>query len=162
MRKAFQNYLAEIFKDPTVDKFQTRNRRRALSVGLVLWLMVTAFCMTLIGQDLVWPVFVCAVIMVYLMGMHNMSTRGVFELSDEHLDEFQIQSRNQAYKVSFGYSLIWLLLLSVAVLGLEPSRDTRFLLVGLFFFAFTSGLSAPRLVYAWTAPDESEEDDCGA
>ena len=158
MKKALQRRLAKLFANPRVERFQTQRRRRLLSVVLLAWLLLMAFCLTLIPKDLVWPALVCGVGMIYLMSMHNLATRGIFELADEYLDEYQIQSRNSAYKMSFGYSLLWILFLGIGFLGVEQTKDNRFVFLAMMFFAFTSGLSAPRIVYAWLAEDESEEE----
>ncbi|MFK8052996.1 MAG: hypothetical protein AB8F65_08455 [Woeseiaceae bacterium] len=158
MKARFQSYLNNLFKQPVIEKFQTPLRRRLVATSMILWQMVVVGAMYLIQFDLIWPVIVAGIVMIYLMSMTNMATRGVFELVDEHLDEFQIAIRDAAYRKAYFFALLWLLLVAPFfgfVEGHEKARLFVFLFVLLGFFW---ALSAPRVLVAWTLPaDEVEE-----
>lgn len=158
MKTKFQNYLNHIFRQPIVDRFQTPARRRVAAAAVIVWQLVVVGTVLLISRDLVWPVFVAGIVMWGLISMLNMSTRGIFELADEHLDEYQISLRDAAYRKAYFFSLLWLLLIA-PVIGFFKGADLAalytlaFILLGFFW-----GLSAPRVLVAWTLPADTDED----
>ena len=158
MKARFQNYLSRLFRDPVVEKFQTPARRRIVAASVVVWQAVVVGCMLLIPLDWVWPVLVAGVVMVYLLAMLNMSTRGIFELADHHLDEFQIALRDGAYRKSYFFALLWLLLVAPVFGLIEGAEHTHHWVFAFILLGFFWGLSAPRVVVAWTTPAEPEED----
>lgn len=158
MKAKFQSYLNNLFRQPLVEKFQTTRRRRLTAVGVLFCQFVVVGCLLLLTQDLVWPVIVAGVFMIYLMGMLNLSTRGIFELSDVHLDEFQVCVRDSAYRKSYFFALLWLLLVAPIFGLLEGSEKANHFGFAFVLLGFFWGMSAPRVLVAWTMPADALED----
>ncbi len=157
MKARFQSYLSGLFRRPVVDRFQTPLRRRAVAVTVLIWQMLLAGSMLLIPHDHVLPALIGGVVMVYLLGMLNMSTRGIFELTDEHLDELQISMRDAAYRKSYFLALFWLLMVAPVTALTEGDQFAVLYTWSFIFLGFLWSLSAPRVVVAWSAPaDETE------
>ncbi|MEM7765452.1 MAG: hypothetical protein AAF290_15415 [Pseudomonadota bacterium] len=158
MTSRFQSYLSRLFRQPMVDYFQTPARRRAVAASVIIWQALVVYLLTLIPKDIVWPTLAAGVVMVYLLGMLNMATRGIFELSDEHLDEFQVALRDGAYRRSYYFALIWLLLVAPLVGFLEGQDDLKILILAFILLGFFWAMSAPRVWVAWTTPADDLED----
>ena len=158
MKARFQAYLSRLFRQPMVEKFQTPARRRGVAVALLIVQLIVAGCFTLIPRDLIWPLFPAFIAMVYLMGMLNMSTRGMFELSDDHLDELLAAERDAAYRKAYFFSLLWLLFVPLIDALVEDVEFGRVYLLAFVMLGFFWGLSMPRIVAAWSRPAELVED----
>ena len=158
MRAKFQAYLNQLFRQPVVERFQTPLRRRTIAVAVVVWEALAAGSLSLLAYDRVLPVIIAGIGMIYLLGMLNMSTRGIFELSDRHLDEFQIGLRDAAYRKSYFLALFWLLLVAPASALFDEHRLGDLYSLAFILLGFNWALSAPRVVVAWTAPADERED----
>lgn len=145
MLRRHQSYLFRQMNGPIADKLQRRSTRRLLVLATLACLPLAAYAITwnanqislLIAAGL--PVFAFASLL-------NMSIRGVFELDDELLDEFQIGLRNRVYKTAYGYTLMFLVIVATTATGLSLERRSAFA-VGVF--AFLASALAPRLLLAW-------------
>ena len=158
MKTRFQAYLSKLFRQPVVEKYQTPSIRRSLVVALIIVQFLAAGCFILIPQDVIWPLFPAFIAMVYLQGMLNMSTRGMFELSDDHLDEFLVAERDAAYRKAYFFGLLWLLLVPL-VDGLTDHLELRRIYTLAFIMlGFLWGLSLPRVIAAWGRPAETAEE----
>ncbi|MEM7611381.1 MAG: hypothetical protein AAF270_06875 [Pseudomonadota bacterium] len=159
MKKRFQSYLNRVFQRPIVDQFQTPVRRRSVAIAVVAWQAITVCALMLLVHDYVAPFIVAAIIMVYLIGMLNMATRGTFELADEYLDEFQVRLRDAAYRKSYHFALIWLLLTAFVAGAFEGHEFQILYTLAFILLGFWWALSAPRLVVAWTSPADSADEE---
>ena len=159
MKERWESYLNRIFQNPMVDQFQTPARRRTVAFLVLAWQLLVVIAVYQIQFDRLWPVFVVALPMIYLIGMLNMSTRGMFELADRHLDEFQIGLRDAAFRRSYVFTLVWLLLTSFVVLWAANQPQGWFVAVTFILLGFLWGMSLPRVLVAWTMPaDDADED----
>ena len=158
MKARFQAYLNRLFQEPVVEKFQTPVRRRAIVVLLLLVQLGAAGCFVLIPHDVLWPLLPAFLAMVVLQGMLNMSTRGMFELSDEHLDEYLVTERDAAYRKAYFFALLWLLLVPLVDGLTDDLRFGRVYTLAFVMLGFLWGLSLPRAIAAWARPAELEED----
>ncbi|MEL6950045.1 MAG: hypothetical protein AAGM16_08005 [Pseudomonadota bacterium] len=158
MKARFQAYLSQLFRRPMVEKFQTPRIRRGLAVALMLVQLSAAGCLLMIPHDIIWPMFPVFFVMVYLQGMLNMATRGMFELWDEHLDEFLVAERDAAYRKAYYFGLLWLLLVPL-VDGLTDHLELRRIFtLGFIMLGFLWGLSLPAVIAAWSRPAETVEE----
>jgi hypothetical protein len=80
-----------------------------------------------------------------------MSIRGVFELDDGLLDEYQAALRNRVYRTAYGYTLIFLVLVATTATGLSLERQSAFAVA---VFAFLASALAPRMLLAWNMENE--------
>ncbi|MEO0347447.1 MAG: hypothetical protein AAF229_14505, partial [Pseudomonadota bacterium] len=87
-----------------------------------------------------------------------MATRGMFELWDEHLDEFLVAERDAAYRKAYYFGLLWLLLVPL-VDGLTDHLELRRIFtLGFIMLGFLWGLSLPAVIAAWGRPAETVEE----
>ena len=146
----FQERLYFNVNRPFADRLQNKAARRALVLATLLgaaWVGV-AF------SDLeggFWWVVAAAIIFESSMLLLILSLRGIFELKDDLLDEYQISVRNNAYKNSYGLVLVFLVVLATIAAGMELPRHSVF---GIAVFAFLVSALAPRLISAWNLEDD--------
>lgn len=157
MKTRFQDYLSRLFRSPMVEKFQTPARRRGVAVCLLAVQLAAAASFTLIPHGIYWPLVPALIAMVYLQGMLNMSTRGMFELADRHLDELLAGERDAAYRKSYFFPLVWLVLIPIVDAIFENVAHGRVYLLAFVMLGFFWGLSLPRIVAAWPRTAETEE-----
>ncbi len=158
MKARFQAYLNRLYREPVVERFQTPMRRRGLVVSLVIVQFAAAGCFILIPYDIIWPIFPAFAAMVYLQGMLNMSTRGMFELTDNYLDEFMVAERDAAYRKAYFFGLLWLLFVPLVDGITDDMQYGRIYTLAFVMLGFLWGLSLPRVIAAWTRPAETAED----
>ena len=159
MRNKLDGYLDRLFRGPMVDWFQTPLRRRSVAIGVMLIHVATAGSLGLLTLDIVWPLIPAGIAAMYLMGMLNMSTRGIFELKEERLDEYQIALRDSAFRRAYYFSLIWIIL-TAPLMGLViDSEHSLMILIVYIMLGFSWGMALPRVIVAWTQPADTAEDE---
>lgn len=154
MPVSHQNHMYRQVNSAFADRLQHQSWRRLIVLSSIIGAVLAAAAIFTGGDRILWmisgslPFWLSA----YFL---NLSLRGIFELSDEHLDEHQISVRNRAYKTAYGYTLIFLIIIVTAASVLNLDR------VGMFSisaFAFLTSIMAPRLITAWTIGDSDDRD----
>lgn len=158
MGQRFRAFRGELFRRPIIERFQTPAKRRSIALSVVLINLVTVGCVLLISGDILWPLVPVAVASVLLMGLLNMATRGIFELSDEYLDEYQVSVRDSAFRRSYYFTLIWLLLVAPLFGFLEGNQHSKLFVLAFILLGFMWGVTLPRVIVAWTQAPELDED----
>lgn len=125
-------------------------RRRGVATGLLLIQVFAAASFALIPHGVYWPIVVALLAMVYLQGMLNMSTRGMFELADRHLDELLAAERDSAYRRAYFFPLVWMLFIPFVDLLVQNAAFGRAYLLAFVMLGFLWGLSLPRVIAAWS------------
>lgn len=146
----FQERLYGNVNGPFADRLQNKAARRTL----VLATLLGAACVGVAFSNLeggFWWVVAAAIVFESNMLLLILSLRGIFELKDELLDEYQISVRNNAYKNSYGLVLVFLVVLATIAAGMELPRHSVF---GIAVFAFLVSALAPRLISAWNLEDD--------
>jgi len=136
------------------DRFQHRSWRRLIVLSSIFGALIAAAAIYIGGGRIVWMISGSLPFWLSAYFLH-LSLRGIFELSDERLDEHQITVRNRAYKTAYGYTLVFLIIIVTAASVLNLDR------VGVFSisaFAFLTSIMAPRLITAWTIKDSDDGD----
>jgi hypothetical protein len=153
----YGNLMVRTFSTPIVERFQTRIRRRILTVlKLANCLGIAAICW--FWPSAWWvlgPLFMLEFLTASLL---NMSVRGITEIPLNHLDDRQAQQRMKAFHDSYRIGV------PVAVLtgiGLVRMFSTDGIVAPfLFLGAIAGGVSIiPAMLLAWRLPDESDEED---
>ena len=137
---------------PLADTLQRRSWRRLVVLSSILGALLVAAGIYTGGDRLLW-VSLWSIPFWASMYFLNLSLRGIFELSDERLDEHQIGVRNKAYKTAFGYTLVFLITIVIAADVLTLGRVGTFSIAA---FAFLTCIMAPRLITAWTLEDSDD------
>ncbi len=146
----FQEKLYGNVNGPFADRLQNKAARRAL-------VLATLFGAAWVGvafsnlEDGFWWVVAAAIVFESSILLLIFSLRGIFELKDDLLDEYQISVRNNAYKASYGLVLVFLLVVATIAAGMELPRYSVF---GIAVFAFLVSALAPRLISAWNLEDD--------
>ncbi|MDJ0652804.1 MAG: hypothetical protein QNJ40_01510 [Xanthomonadales bacterium] len=136
------------------DRLQRRNRRRPIVVATLLSAVLIGLALNAGGDRIV---FVALASLPYWLCMHllNLSLRGIFELSDERLDEHQVAVRNNAYKTAYGFALVFMVVLVTVASVLDLDRPGTFAVAA---FAFLTCALAPRMIAAWSLEDNHDVD----
>ncbi|MFD0904946.1 hypothetical protein [Actinomadura sediminis] len=154
---------------------RTRTRRRvtagAGALGLAMPWAGTVVSWHLAPSDtaMYWTIglfigYILIVVPVY--GALNTATRGTTSLAEDRLDERQVADRLRAYTIAHRLMLLLLVVLVVAVLGVEGDRDTFIPMAAIVtgvVALFSTHLALPVLVAGWRLPDPppDDEDDLG-
>jgi hypothetical protein len=150
MMKLIHDHTYKQMNGPAAAKLQQQTTRRLLVICVLASLVLIAFSANIAGED-VWLMSFVSIPTVIVAVLMNMSIRGIFELDDERLDEYQIGVRNDAYKTAYGFTLVFLLIVATALGGLQPERLQVFSVATAAFF--TCAL-APRMRVAWNMVDD--------
>ena len=148
----YQERLYLKVNGPLADRFQSRAMRRAVAVATIVAVGAMAVAFAL-HDNRFWMLAAASFPLAACMGMLNLSLRGIFELKEDRLDEYQISMRNRMYKTAYGFTLVFLVVVATTAAGLELEREVAFAVAMLAFF--TSAL-APRLFLAWNLDDNPE------
>lgn len=136
------------------DRLQKRWMRRLLVVAAILGAAGAASGLALFNGN--FAVLIAAGVPFGVSAvLLNMSLRGIFELSNEQLDEFQTGLRNRAYKNAYGVGLIFLLVVATVLAGLQLDRTLNFSIAA---FAFITSALLPRLIVAWQLEDSDGDE----
>ena len=151
--------VRQVVNSPFADKLQTRSRRRLIISLVFLWQPVVAAGFLLLRHDRVVPLLAAVAVQTVLFALMNMSTRGMYELCDSQLDEYQRAQRNAGYRSAYYFGLIWIMLIP-AFAGLVRGESDALLYILVFaLLGFFWGLAAPQAAYAWNAPDDLDGED---
>ncbi len=146
----FQERLYSNVNGPFADRLQSRAARRTLVLATLLGAACVGVAFSNL-EDGFWWVVAAAIVFELSILLLILSLRGIFELKDELLDEYQISVRNNAYKKSYGLVLVFLVLLATIAAGMDLPRHSLF---GVAVFAFLVSALAPRLMSAWHLEDD--------
>ena len=135
-------------------RLQRKSIRRVISACLLASLFLAALGAQIAGSD-VRALVLLEIPMLLFASLLVMSIRGVFELDDSQLDEYQLGLRNDAYKSAYGLTLVFLLVIATIAAGLSLDRMQSFSLAAAAFF--TCAL-APRVLLAWRMEDDNGEE----
>jgi hypothetical protein len=149
MFEAFQNRMLRQVNGAFADKLQRRTLRRVLVVATIASALLLGIAIDS-GSDRVGFLALAAIPFWISMVLLNFSLRGIFELDDERLDEHQVAVRNAAYKTAYGFTLIFLVLVTTVVAALDLDRVEMFAVAAV---AFLICAVAPRLITAWSTED---------
>lgn len=145
----FQERLYGNVNGPLADRLQNRAARRALVLATLLGAACVGVAFSNL-EDGYWWVVAAAIVFESSILLLILSLRGIFELKDDLLDEYQISVRNNAYKNSYGLVLVFLVLLATIAAGMDLPRHSVF---GVAVFAFLVSGLARRLMSAWNLED---------
>ena len=160
-RRSYGEYMADVFANPMVERFQKRKVRRGLL--LTEWLLYLAIISTCLAIPEAWwlwgplclalfPVFSCV----------NMSVRGVTDSPLGNLDEWQAQQRLKAYHDAFWIGLILAFGSGFALYHLWHSgvytQATVFAMAPILGVIWGGLVGIPSNLLAWRLPDESAEE----
>lgn len=149
MASIYQKHIERRVNSSFADRLQAQSIRRVLALGTVLSAGLVAWALTAFDGNVALlaslsvPFGICAVLL-------TMSLRGIFELSDDQLDEYQIAERNRAYKLAYGVTVIFIVVLATTATGLDLPREQNFAIAA---FAFLISVFEPRLIMAWYLED---------
>jgi len=146
----FQERLYGNVNGPFADRLQSRAARRTLVLATLLGAACVGVAFSNL-EDGFWWVVAAAIVFESSILLLILSLRGIFELKDGLLDEYQISVRNNAYKNSYGLVLVFLVLLATIAAGMDLPRHSVF---GVAVFAFLVSALAPRLMSAWNLEDD--------
>jgi len=130
---------------PTADKLQDQQTRRVLVLACVASIAAVAIAFATFDNRF-WLLVLASLPLGVATALLNFSLRGIFELKDELLDEYQISVRDKAYKSAYGFTLVFLVVVATAAAGAELDRVSAFALAA---FAFLTCALAPRMLLAW-------------
>ena len=153
MPSLYQRHLARRVNGPLADRLQTRVRRRALAIATVASVAIAAWGIA-VFDGRIWFLLLAALPLDVTAFLLIMSVRGVFELDDAQLDEYQIAERNRAYRTAYGTTLVFLVLVTLVAVTAQFDRSTTFAIA---VFAFLVSALEPRLVLAWNMRDDIDE-----
>ena len=152
MPLSFQDRMFRQVNSPFADSLQRRARRRLIVMLTILSAFGVAAAINTIGDRIVW--LSLATIPFWLFTyLLNLSLRGMFELTDKRLDEHQIAVRNHAYKMAYGYTLVFLITVVTVATVVDLDRVGMFSVAA---FAFLTSALSPRLITAWTMEDTDD------
>ena len=146
----FQERLYGNVNGPLADRLQNRVARKTLVLATLLGAACVGVAFSNL-EDGFWWVVAAAIVFELSILLLIFSLRGIFELKDDLLDEYQISIRNNSYKNSYGLVLVFLVLLATIVAGMDLPRHSVF---GVAVFAFLVSALAPRLMSAWNLEDD--------
>ncbi len=144
-----ENLYAKV-NGPLADRLQHRAARRSVVLATIIGAATMALAF-LFFLDRYWILAAAAFPLAVAVGFLNLSIRGIFELKDEMLDEYQVSVRNKAYKTAYGWTLVFLIVLATTVAGMELQRLAAF---SVAVFAFLMSALAPRMLLAWNLEDD--------
>jgi len=133
------------------DHLQIRPARRAVVLTMIATIAGVALAFLMLEKGF-WMLAAAAVPLGVSMVLLNLSLRGIFELRDDMLDEYQISVRNNAYKTAYGLTLVFLVVVATVAAGMELQRQAAFAVA---VFAFFMSALAPRMLLAWNLEDDS-------
>jgi len=146
-----QARLYETVNGPFADRLQSTVVRRAVVLATIPAAAGVALAF-LILENGFWMLAAAAVPLGVTVVLLNLSLRGIFELADERLDEYQTSVRNSAYKTAYGLTLVFLIVFATVAAGMELQRQAAFAVA---VFAFLMSALAPRMLLAWNLEDGS-------
>lgn len=144
-----QQRLHRQVNGPLADRLQSRWLRRLLVAGSILGAAMAAAGF-LLHDDRLWVLAACAVPFGVFVILLNMSLRGIFELGEAQLDEYQVGLRNHAYKRAYGSMLVFVVVVATSLAAVQPGRLATFAIAA---FAFLVCALLPRLLVAWQLED---------
>ena len=154
MTTFYQRHLERRANSRLADRLQRQSVRRVLAVGTILSALLIAWSFT-IFQGRIWILLLASIPFDIFAILLTMSLRGIFELSDDQLDEYQIAERNRAYKMAYGVTLIFIVVLATAATALDLTRTQTFAVA---VFAFLVSAFEPRLMMAWFMEDQDGDE----
>lgn len=149
MATIYQKHLEKRVNSRFADKLQSQSIRRFLALGTVLSALLIAYAFTIFDDNILLLLVLSIPFDVFAI-LLTMSLRGIFELADDQLDEYQIAERNRAYKMAYGVTVIFVVVLATTVTALDLPREQNFAIAA---FAFLVSAFEPRLVMAWYLED---------
>ncbi len=135
---------------PFADRLQNRAARRSLVLATLLGAAWVGVAFSNLEGGF-WMLVAAAIVFESSILLLILSLRGIFELKDDLLDEYQISVRNNAYKKFYGLVLVFLVVLATIAAGMELPRRSVF---SIAVFAFLVSALAPRLMSAWNLEDD--------
>ena len=154
MPSSFQDRLFRQVNSPLADALQSRARRRLMVIIAVASAAAIGAAIYTNGDRFMWMALATLPFWLSVVFL-NLSLRGIFELSDDRLDEHQIAVRNHAYKTAYGFTLVFLIVVVTTATGVDLDRPAAFSVAA---FAFLTSALAPRLITAWTLEDSDDVD----
>jgi hypothetical protein len=151
MMSRYQERLFDWVNGPTADKLQRQPTRRAIVVACLAGIAVISIAFASFGER-VWLLVTAALPLLVAIAALNFSLRGIFELNDELLDEYQLKVRNEAYKTAYGFTVVFLIIVATTAAGANLERQIGFAVA---VFAFFTSVLAPRLLLAWRMGDSN-------
>ena len=145
-----RSYLLRLVNGHIAGKLQQQSIRRLLVLSILACLPLLAYTPAW-RADRYWMLIAIDIPVIALVVALNMAIRGVFELNDELLDEYQTALRNRVYRTAYGYTLVFLVLIATTATGLSLERQSAFAVA---VFAFLASALAPRMILAWNMENE--------
>ena len=139
---------------PLASRLQRRGQRRLLVLATLVNAGIVGVAMCSVGDR---PALMGLAAVPYFVSMWllNLALRGIFELSDERLDEHQIAVRNHGYKAAYGLTLVFLVVVVTASSVASLDRIGTFAVAAT---AFLVSALAPRMITAWILEDVDDQD----
>jgi hypothetical protein len=161
MRSTIARRLCTLFDSPFADRLQLLPRRRLVAFAVLVWQPVLVSLLFLVWQDAILPLLLAVVVQLALVLMLSMVTRGMYEwpMCDMRLDERQTAQRDADFRKAYYFGLVWLLAVTPFYMLVEEFEEVTEYLLAFTMLGFLWGALAPQVLYAWSAPVESFEED---
>lgn len=154
LSERYQNRMFRQVNSGFARRLQHRAPRRCIVLATLVNAASVGVVMLSAGDNPLWmglaavPYFLTAFLL-------NLSLGGIFELSDERLDEHQVGTRNGGYKTAYALTLVFLVVVVTTSSVLDLGRIETFAVAATSFLICAL---APRLITAWIAEDFNEQD----
>jgi len=163
-KRSYGAFLAEVFDNPMVERFQRRRLRRALVVAMLVF-VVLELAVCVFAPTAWWLWGPLLLVFFPLASMINMATRGVTEIPIQHLDdrlaELRLRAFHDACYLAIAVALLagmWILSVFNGIETSETDPQTYVLAaIGAVTFGVLAGL--PALLLAWRLPSESADEE---
>ncbi|MCK2242255.1 MULTISPECIES: hypothetical protein [unclassified Crossiella] len=146
---------AQLLDDPRFERFRTLTARRRLVGALIALLLAEAALFTLVPAGPVLLLIAAALVTVacvLCIGLLKASTRGVEELPERNLDEYQLALRGEVYARAYriGQALLCTELVVVGVwLGFALPSPGKGVVIVALLIPFQLAVVLPTMVAAW-------------
>lgn len=146
---------AQLLDDPRFERFRTLTARRRLVGAMIGLLVAEALLFGLLPGN---PVLLLSLAVlltlacVLCLGLLKASTRGVEELPERNLDEYQWQLRGEVYARAYRIGQVLLvaeLVLVGAWLGFDLPVPGRGVVIAALLIPFQLAIILPTMVAAW-------------
>jgi hypothetical protein len=154
MKNLIYSRVQRVVNSPAADRLQTRGRRRLIIALVLLWQPMVIAGLLLIRDDRILPLLLAVAVQTALFALMNMSTRGMYELGDAHLDEYQRSQRDAGFRKAYYFGLLWVMLIPAFAGFVQGNEDALLYVLAFSMLGFFWGLAAPQAAYAWNAPDD--------
>jgi hypothetical protein len=152
MSQQLQDRMLRQVNGSLADKLQRRGRRRLIVIASIASALLLGAAISSGADRIAFWMLACVPFWLCML-LLNLSLRGIFELDDARLDEHQLAIRNESYKIAYGFTLVFLVLVATAVAAIDLDRIATFSVAAV---AFLVSALAPRLIAAWRMDDNDD------